>query len=142
MSIIHELPWMTIAGCVPKGRDFDNPRRQPGGAATHQTHRPNGALSTAASWEKTFVDPYALFFQQTPVFGDEIGLFVLFPLIFDVVGDHLFVARHWSRPLCASFPCAKDDVIEDLSETTHVPMQHDVTPRWGYMILASCVPPG
>jgi hypothetical protein len=47
-----------------------------------------------------------------PVFGDEIGLFVMFPLILDVVGDHLFVAPH------------------------------DVTPRWGDMVLASCVPPG
>jgi hypothetical protein len=28
--------------------------------------------------------------------------------------------------------------MEDLSETTHVPMRHDVTPRWGDMILASC----
>jgi hypothetical protein len=33
-------------------------------------------------------------------------------------------------------PYTKNDVIAALPKTTHVPMRlHDVTPRWGYMIL-------
>ncbi|MDR2637449.1 MAG: hypothetical protein LBB55_03850, partial [Zoogloeaceae bacterium] len=33
-------------------------------------------------------------------------------------------------------PCTKNDVTAALPKTTHVPMRlHDVTPRWGYMIL-------
>jgi hypothetical protein len=35
----------------------------------------------------------------------------------------------------------KTIVIAALSETTHVPMRlHDVTPRWGYLILRPCSP--
>jgi hypothetical protein len=55
------------AGCVPKGRDFDNP---PG--VSRGARRPikpliaqRGVIDSAASWKKTFVDPYTLFFQQT-----------------------------------------------------------------------------
>jgi hypothetical protein len=41
----------------------------------------------------------------------------------------------------ALLPCAKNDVIAGLPKTTHVPMRlHDITPRWGYMILRPCSP--
>jgi hypothetical protein len=83
-----ELPWMTMLDASRRDAISITPGVSRG-TATHQTHSPNGALSTAASWEKTFVDPHALFFQQIPVFGYEIGLFVMFPLIFDGVGDRL-----------------------------------------------------
>ncbi|MDR2625500.1 MAG: hypothetical protein LBC37_04130, partial [Zoogloeaceae bacterium] len=37
--------------------------------------------------------------------------------------------------------CTKNDEIAALPETTHVPMRpHDVTPRWGYLILRPCSP--
>jgi hypothetical protein len=71
--------------CVPKGRDFDNPRRQPGARRPIKPLIAPTGRYLRGIMEKTFVDPYTLFFQQTSVFGYEIGLFVMFPLILDVL---------------------------------------------------------
>jgi hypothetical protein len=46
--------------CVPKGRDFDNPRRQPGARRPIKPLiAPTGRYLQRGIMEKTFVDPYA-----------------------------------------------------------------------------------